>query len=115
MRSYLETALAADPASTSLTAAAQAISRSIHTLEPHSNQRSYQINKLRICECLQIQSKKNEPGRGPELSLASRRLLRLIEPDLFQDVLNSGEMVVENFTRHVEQPEDGPVSHRIID
>src|SRR6266511_540327 len=39
----------------------------------------------------------------PEAALASRRSLRLIEPDFFQDVLTSGEMVVEDFERHVEE------------
>src|SRR6266545_1797526 len=51
----------------------------------------------------------------PEAALASRRSLRLIEPDFFQDVLNSGEMVVEDFARHVEELEDGPVWRRIVD
>src|SRR5262249_47637922 len=95
--------------------AARAISRSIHPLEPHSNRRSSNVKKLRTCACLQMTSKKNEPGQRPQSALASRHLLRLIEPDLFQDVLNSGEMVVENFARHVEKPEDGPVGHRVID
>jgi len=30
----------------------------------------------------------------------------LIEPDFFQDVLNSGEMVVENFARHIEKADE---------
>src|SRR5262249_2627199 len=48
--------------------------------------------------------KKTSPVTGPKPALAPRRLLRLIEPDLFQDVLNSGEMVIENFARYVEKP-----------
>jgi hypothetical protein len=39
----------------------------------------------------------------------------LIEPDFFQDVPNSCEMVVENVARHVHELEDGPVWRRIVD
>jgi hypothetical protein len=59
--------------------------------------------------------KKTSLVSRPEAALAARRSLRLIEPDFFQDVLNSGEMVVKNFARHVEELEDGPVGHRVID